>query len=104
MPGDVAQLSVLQSQLLESAIANLAPGGVIAYVTCSPHIAETRVVVDRALRLHSELIELDAKSIMQGLARENLHLAGKQLSAQLWPHRNNTDAMFLALLQRRLDS
>ena len=56
------------------------------------------------LRQHPEMMELDAKAILQDLAREDLHLGGKQLSAQLWPHRNNTDAMFLALLQRRLDS
>lgn len=103
-PADVAQLSTLQTQLLNAAIEHLKPGGVIAYVTCSPHIAETRVVVDRATREHPELIELDAKAVVQSIAREDLKLAGPQRSAQLWPHRNNTDAMFIALLQRRLDA
>lgn len=103
-PSDVAQLSSLQSQLLSAAAAHLAPGGIVAYVTCSPHIAETRVVVDRLLRNNPAMLELDAKSILQEIAREDLKLGGNQLSAQLWPHRNNTDAMFVALLQRRLDS
>ena len=33
---------LLQRQLLSSAYELLKPGGVIAYVTCSPHLAETK--------------------------------------------------------------
>lgn len=99
---DVASLTVLQHQLLSAAADHLAEGGIVAYVTCSPHLAETRSVVDRVLRERHDLVELDAKTIVQQIARQDLDLAGKQLSAQLWPHRNETDAMFIALLQRRL--
>ena len=45
------------------------PGGVLAYVTCSPHLAETRVGVDRALKRHPELRELDAKAAVRAAAR-----------------------------------
>ena len=44
-PKDVAELSNLQSNLLDAALKALAPGGILAYVTCSPHIAETRGIV-----------------------------------------------------------
>ena len=37
----------LQVRLLESALVALKPGGILAYVTCSPHPGETRAVVTR---------------------------------------------------------
>ena len=46
-PGDVEQLHQLQLALLGAAIDSTAPGGVIGYVTCSPHRRETVDVVDR---------------------------------------------------------
>ena len=101
-PGDLPELTALQSELLDQAIAHLRPGGVLAYVTCSPHLAETRVGVDRALQRHAGLRELDAKAAVSRGARAGAEpeLAGTQLSAQLWPHRHGTDAMFIALLTR----
>src|SRR5690606_34075794 len=49
-PEDLPELTALQGQLLSAAIEHLAPGGVLAYVTCSPHLAETRVVLNSALK------------------------------------------------------
>jgi 16S rRNA (cytosine967-C5)-methyltransferase len=72
----------------------------LAYVTCSPHLAETRVAVDRLLRRHPDLRELDARAVLQRVARIPLDLAGDRLSAQLWPHRDGTDAMFVSLIER----
>ena len=101
-PGDLPELTALQSELIDAAVAHLKPGGVLAYVTCSPHLAETRVGVDRALKRHPELRELDAKAAVRAASREDEQpeLAGEQLSAQLWPHRHGTDAMFVSLLTR----
>lgn len=101
-PGDLPELTALQSELIDAALAHLKPGGVLAYVTCSPHLAETRVGVDRALKRHPELRELDAKAAVLAASREGEapDLAGEQLSAQLWPHRHGTDAMFVSLLTR----
>lgn len=99
-PTDLPALTDLQAELLEAAVDHLAPGGVLAYVTCSPHRAETRVVLDGLLKSHPELRELDTKSVLNDVAREPLDLAGQSLSAQLWPHRNGTDAMFIALVER----
>src|SRR4029453_13515934 len=41
-PEDVDALRPLQEALLDSALDSLRPGGVAAYVTCSPHLGETR--------------------------------------------------------------
>ena len=99
-PTDLPPLTALQGELLDAAAAHLAPGGLLAYVTCSPHRAETRVVLDGVLKRHPELREIDAKRVLNEVARGELDLAGGGLHAQLWPHRNGTDAMFIALLER----
>jgi 16S rRNA (cytosine967-C5)-methyltransferase len=98
-PGDVGRLFAVQRDLLLGALHAVRPGGVVGYVTCSPHPGETKGVVlaargaaDKA-GLHTEL--LDAAAQLPGVpdAAEGPYL-------QLWPHRHGTDAMFLALLRR----
>nr|WP_233579861.1 transcription antitermination factor NusB [Frondihabitans sp. PhB188] len=103
-PRDVAELTGLQSALFDSALAALAPGGTLAYVTCSPHTAETRAVVEAGLKRWSRdggaAVEmLDATAVLGGIATAPLDL-GAGPFAQLWPHRHGTDAMFVALLRK----
>lgn len=99
-PKDVGDLTALQAQLLTSALHALKPGGVLAYVTCSPHLAETRAIVEGALRKNQNVSELDARAVLSEVAMEPLDIAGDSLSAQLWPHRHGTDAMFISLLTK----
>ena len=104
-PADVAQLAPLQRELLDSAIAAVKPGGLVAYVTCSPHIAETTAVVTDALRRHPEMepgdsaAALDDASLTGDLQAGRAEGAGS--TAQLWPHIHGTDAMFLSLLRKK---
>src|SRR5690606_31057646 len=44
-PQDLEDLRALQSRLVRRAGELLRPGGVLAYVTCSPVVAETRDIV-----------------------------------------------------------
>ena len=91
---DVAGLVRLQRELLIAALRLARPGGVVAYVTCSPHLDETAgVVTDVVRRTRAEW--LDAKPVFPGLPQ-----LGDGPHVQLWPHRHGTDAMFCALLQR----
>ncbi len=96
-PSDVAALSQLQGELLDAAIHALAPGGVVAYITCSPHLAETREVIAGALARHPGLVALDTPAVVQAIATRALELPAA-LHVQLWPHRHGTDAMFIQLL------
>jgi 16S rRNA (cytosine967-C5)-methyltransferase len=89
-PDDVAELAALQGELLAAARRLVRPGGVIAYVTCSPHLAETRDVV-----AGSDLI--DARPAFPGVPGLDTSPVGQ--TVQLWPHRHGTDAMFCALLR-----
>jgi 16S rRNA (cytosine967-C5)-methyltransferase len=99
-PEDVAELALLQEELLEAAVRVLAPGGTLAYVTCSPHLAETRGQVDALMRRHGDLLEqLDTASVVRSVAARDPQVADGR-TVQLWPHRIGTDAMFIALFRR----
>lgn len=100
-PSDVAELTRLQGELFDAAVRSLAPGGILAYVTCSPHVAETRGTLGTALhRWHGRIEQLDTAGAVQALSRHPLDLAGDSRTVQLWPHRHGTDAMFIALVRR----
>jgi 16S rRNA (cytosine967-C5)-methyltransferase len=93
-PDDVAPLAELQTALLAGALRSVRPGGLVAYVTCSPHTAETAAVVDAAAT-RDDVDVLPVAPLfpeVPGLERGRY--------AQLWPHRHGTDAMFMALLRR----
>ena len=100
-PKDLADLGPLQRELLKSALAAVRPGGVVAYVTCSPHPAETTAVVDDALRKRDDLELLDAGAALDKVSLSGNLGAGHGSTAQLWPHIHSTDAMFLALIRKK---
>lgn len=96
---DVAELTKLQEELLQSAWNCLKPGGVLAYVTCSPHLAETNAIIDWAKRKLDGLHLLDTNEVMHSI-NPQLHLNASRKTTQLWPHLHQTDAMFVALLAK----
>ncbi|WP_127475142.1 RsmB/NOP family class I SAM-dependent RNA methyltransferase [Microbacterium sulfonylureivorans] len=103
-PGDVPELTELQRELLHAAVVALKPGGVVAYVTCSPHLAETSgVVADVRREWGAALEELSARDVVTAISDADPGLspqADGSGRAQLWPHRHNTDAMSITLLRR----
>jgi len=98
-PGDIPALSKLQRELLAAAARAVRPGGVICYATCSPHVAETKVAIADAVRRHN-LVLLDAPALLRAVTGDVELNSGEGKTAQLWPHRYGTDAMFIALLRR----
>jgi 16S rRNA (cytosine967-C5)-methyltransferase len=100
-PQDVPRLAALQRDLLARALAAIRPGGVVGYATCSPHLAETRAVVDSAVAAAGGAVErLDAWAALPVLPRPSEPGGADPRDLQLWPHRHGTDAMYLALLRR----
>lgn len=101
-PGEIGQLGKIQRALLDSAIAATASSGVIAYVTCSPHIVETILVAKEASRKHPEIEVLDARESVRAGVRSDQEIdLGEGPFVQLWPHVHGTDAMFLALFRKK---
>lgn len=79
-PADLDALVPLQRRLLDVAIDSTRPGGVVVYATCSPVLAETTEVVQAVLGVRADAV--------------------LERSQQLWPHRDGTDAMFIATIRR----
>lgn len=100
-PADLADLGRLQRDLLASAIDATAPGGVVAYATCSPHLAETLFVVADVTKKREDVEAIDARDLIVDAAGSPVPHLGDGPSAQLWPHVHGTDGMFLALLRKR---
>ena len=101
-PADIPALADLQRGLLRSALGAVRPGGVVAYVTCSPVPAETSDVVNAVLRAPADdaiadVQVLDAPAVLHDVPAVR---SADPLFAQLWPHRHGTDAIFIALLRR----
>jgi 16S rRNA (cytosine967-C5)-methyltransferase len=85
----------LQRELLDSAIAALRPGGLLAYVTCSPHLDETSAQVEAFADGSRGMVPVDARPSLPGVAE-----LGPGPAVQLWPHVHDTDAMYLAMFRR----
>ncbi|WJK39273.1 transcription antitermination factor NusB [Solwaraspora sp. WMMA2056] len=96
-PSDLPPLTRLQRELLTAGLRAVRPGGVVAYVTCSPHRVETHVSVTEAARRSGVPVDfVDARPLLPA----GMPGLGDGPSVQLWPHRHGTDAMFLAVLRR----
>ncbi len=77
----------------------------VAYVTCSPHLVETQLVVKDALRAAGRdglVVEtLDAQAVVRDIVPGGeIDLVDGRPDVQLWPHVHGTDAMHLTLLRR----
>ncbi|MFD5361996.1 RsmB/NOP family class I SAM-dependent RNA methyltransferase [Streptomyces tendae] len=94
-PEDLDGFAPLQRGLLRSALEAVRVGGVVAYATCSPHLAETRAVVADVLKQHPDTDLVDARPLLP-----DVPALGEGPDLQLWPHLHGTDAMYLALIRR----
>ncbi len=92
---DLADLVALQRRLLHVGLDSVVAGGIVAYVTCSPHHDETEGVVATIQRERDDVTVVEAEPYLPQVPG-----AARGPYVQLWPHRHGTDAMFLALLRR----
>lgn len=99
-PEDLEELTMLQWELVQSAIAATRVGGVIVYSTCSPVVAETIDIVNRAVEAGGVEI-VDALEIARPLVVPGALDTVTGPFIQLWPDEHDSDAMFLAVLRRK---
>ncbi|MFC0265463.1 transcription antitermination factor NusB [Alloscardovia macacae] len=100
----VQELASLQKELLNSALDATRSGGVVAYVTCSPVLAETRDIVSAVLSARSDASRLDVPSVLEEL-NSSIPLPASVDSAsprdmQLFENIHDTDQMFIALIRK----
>lgn len=102
-PADVPPLVSLQAELIDEGVRALAPGGVLAYVTCSPHEQETIRQMKR-IESRGDIEFLSAGDAVDSVSMSEIELRKTPMGAgnvvQLWPHIHSTDAMFLALVRK----
>lgn len=96
---DLDDLVPLQRDLLDAALDAVKPGGMVAYVTCSPLTAETTAVIDVVLGARTDVDVLDTPSVLRAVAPYARGFE-RGTAVQLYPHRHGTDAMFIQLLRR----
>ncbi|NBZ87496.1 RsmB/NOP family class I SAM-dependent RNA methyltransferase [Stagnihabitans tardus] len=70
----LAATLALQAQILDRAFGMVAPGGVLAYATCSILAAENGVQVDAAMQRHG-LVELGRRQFLPGTEGDGLFIA-----------------------------
>lgn len=97
-PQDLKELVKIQRELLSAGVELLAPGGILAYVTCSPHLLETKAQVLELRHRHKDLEELDIKDFLPETVP--LRVRTEDGALQLWSHRDDSDSMFMALFRR----
>ena len=96
-PESVAQLSQLQSELLNAAASRVKPGGRLVYATCTLHPAENEAVVNRFLAENDQWIP-DPLTPEHPAAQFAATQPGQY---KIWPHRDQMDGFFLARLTKR---
>ena len=95
-PTDLPGLVASQRRLLRAALGLVRPGGVVAYVTCSPLLAETSEVVASVIDGSHEVSLIDAREHFP----PGMPDLGPGPDVQLWPHLHGTDAMYVAMVRR----
>lgn len=91
-PADLAALRPIQGALLDTALQATRPGGLVVYSTCSPHVAETDLIVTDAIAGGAAVL-VDVRPLLPPDV-------GPGPAARLWPDVHGTDGMYLALLRR----
>jgi 16S rRNA (cytosine967-C5)-methyltransferase len=97
---DLKNLVTIQRDLLDAGVALLNPGGVIAYVTCSPHRSETSAQVADFLYRHKDFELADLNPFIPESAR-GMNLVEADGTIQMWTDIHGTDSMFMALIRRK---
>ena len=101
-PESIPALRELQEALLRNGLNSLAPGGYLAYITCSPVVEETTAVINRVVSDDERLTLLDTSAVLEEIVTSPITGHRRGTAVQLWTHRHGTDAMFIQLIQRSL--
>jgi 16S rRNA (cytosine967-C5)-methyltransferase len=99
-PADLAELTALQAEILDSAARLAKPGGRVVYVTCSLLGEENEAQIERFLAAHGDFKLLPIAEIWRARIGGEPP-AGEML--RLTPARNGTDGFFVAVLERAGD-
>ncbi|MBE0447156.1 MAG: 16S rRNA (cytosine(967)-C(5))-methyltransferase RsmB [Actinobacteria bacterium] len=95
-PEQIDGLSHLQTDMLVSAADLVKPGGVLVYSVCTLTKQETRLVVERLLRVREDFYVEDVSPYLPEALRADV----KDGVIQLLPYKHGIDGLFIARLRR----
>jgi len=95
-PEQIAELSRLQTDILAAVSDFVKPGGVLVYSVCTITRQETRLVVERFLRIKEDFYVDDVSPYLPEPLRPDV----KDGMIQLLPHKHGIDGLFIARLRR----
>jgi 16S rRNA (cytosine967-C5)-methyltransferase len=99
-PQALAELTVKQLAILQSAASLLKPGGRLVYATCSLLMQENEAIAQAFGQAHPEFEVLNASVELERLKvpqAASLCSGDQAEFLRLWPHRHGTDGFFAAL-------
>ncbi len=100
-PEDLAELTALQAEILDSAARLAKPGGRVIYVTCSLLREENEAQIERFLAGHADFALLPIAGVWRDTVGGEPPAEGEML--RLTPARHGTDGFFVALLERKAE-
>ena len=95
-PEQVEELAAVQAELLESAAAQVRPGGTLVYSTCTISPAENERRLAAFIEGHADFAADDL-----GAERPELASPADRRFLQVLPHRHGTDGFFIGRLRRQ---
>jgi 16S rRNA (cytosine967-C5)-methyltransferase len=100
-PEGVAELTVKQRAILDSAARLVKAGGQLVYATCSLLDAENESIAQAFSEAHPEFELLNAAEVLARQKVEDAESLCRNNYLRLWPHRHGTDGFFAAVWRRR---
>lgn len=105
-PQSVAELTVKQAAILQSAARLVKSGGRLVYATCSVLPEENEAIAEAFGAANPDFEPQDAGTLLEGLKVQDAAglCAGGQNGMRylrLWPHRHDTDGFFAAVWKRK---
>jgi 16S rRNA (cytosine967-C5)-methyltransferase len=98
-PEDVAELPVLQADILDSAQRLVKPGGRLIYATCSLLMEEDEDQIAKFLETHEDFFVVPIRDIWADVIGGDCPARGDTL--RLSPARHGTDGFFVAVMERK---
>jgi 16S rRNA (cytosine967-C5)-methyltransferase len=92
-PEDIAELAARQTRILSNAARTVRRGGRLVYSTCSVEPEENESVVAAFLESHKNFRQVPADAPQRLLTASG--------AARTWPHRDDTDGFYVAVLERK---
>jgi 16S rRNA (cytosine967-C5)-methyltransferase len=98
-PEDLAELTAIQSEILDSAQRLVRPGGRLIYVTCSYLADENEAQIERFLAAHADFSLMPVPLVWHDAVGGDCPTRAEML--RLSSARHGTDGFFVAVLRRR---